>query len=90
MMGAHALVEIAPMLVLSTGHLTNETCNKWMVDNDIGYDKDSIGWFVYVNQRVELPGDLNACLNLAASLGCLWVMFDCDGPEHPDLPVYEW
>lgn len=89
-------LEIARMLVLSTGHLTNGTCNKRLPgDAALGvvgaYEKAGYGWFVHVgDSSKELSVDLAACLDFARRRGVDWVMFDRDGPQIDALPYYAW
>lgn len=48
---------IEPMLVLSTGNLTFETCNEWMRQAEHAvFEKGDYGWFIYVAE----PGDVGA------------------------------
>lgn len=85
--------EIAKMLVLSTAHLAEETCNEWLADAPFAvYQKGEYGWFVYVisDYPEDLPEDLKACLDLAHGRDVEWIMFDCDGPFELTLPVYDW
>ena len=87
------MVEIAKMLVLSTGHLTADTC-VYRCHGLIGaYEKGEYGWFVHVEGTAsldEIPEDLAACLAFAIIEGCEWIMFDRDGPTVPELPTYDW
>ena len=47
------------------------------------------GWLVYVPEPVArpVPEDLAAVQRLARSLGCDLVVFDCDAPLTPGLPI---
>ena len=58
---------IEPMLVLSTGNLTEATCNRWLPQCDYpAFEKSEFGWFVYVVEPDDdLPADLLACMALA-------------------------
>ena len=50
--------------------------------------KSPDGWFVYVHDDravVEMSDALWAIFEKAHELGCDYVLFDADGPEHPDL-----
>lgn len=84
--------EIAKMLVLSTGHLTEDACNRYLDDVD-AYRKGEYGWFVYApgfQHFDDVPLSLLDCLGYAQDLGCDWIMFDCDGPSVDGLTYYEW
>ncbi len=84
---------IEPMMVLSTGHLTFDTCNRWLKQADHAvFEKGDYGWFIYVIERGEddMPADLGACMELARQLRCAWIMFDRDAPEVDQLPSYDW
>ena len=88
-----AAAAIEPMLVLSTGHLTEETCNLFLADYEgPAWRKGDYGWFVYVPEDVddELPPDLTACLALAREKGAFWIMFDRDEAQVDELPAYDW
>lgn len=89
---------IEPMLVLSTGHLTKDTCNSFLP----GYlgpcfekanDGDRYGWWVYVvedDPDNEVPTDLRMCMELARSVNCCWIMFDRDAASVDGLPTFDW
>lgn len=84
---------IEPMLVLSTAHLDEQTCNGWLRTAAIAvYEKADYGWFIPVpeDEPESAPADLVACFALARSLHCDWLMFDRDADTHPILPVHEW
>lgn len=83
------------MLALSTGHLTEKTCNMLgNIEGIIGYNKGGYGWFVYVpeylNELGHIPADIYACLKLALEGKYDWIMFDRDVEVINELPVYEW
>lgn len=96
------MAEIARMLVLSTGHLTQDTCNVWLHEHGsrrVGaYHKANtfgeFGWFIWVPpvdmQAEDGPADLLACIALAQAEECGWIMFDQDGEATDDLPYYDW
>jgi hypothetical protein len=85
---------IENMLALSTGHLTEQTCNVFMHEwQGPRWEKSEYGWFVYVDEAVakdDLPEDLAECLAFAMINECHWLMFDCDGTEIVGLPLYDW
>ena len=83
---------IEPMLVLSTGNLTEATSNRWLPECDYpAFEKSEIGWFVYVVEPDDdLPADLLACMALARDRHCCWIMFDRDAPPAAELPRYDW
>jgi len=86
--------EIQSMLVLSTAHLTEETCNNHLHTTTAvsAYEKMSYGWFVYAKHSLDrnLPEDLTACVHRAKDCNAEWIMFDRDGPELEGLPIYDW
>lgn len=86
--------EIAKMLVLSTGHLTEDACNRYLPDNEAHnpwYQKGEYGWFVYVTEDAgSHPRCFEDCLNFARFREADWIMFDCDGPFEAGLTRYEW
>lgn len=84
---------IEPMLVLSTAHLREQTCNGWLtVSPFVAYAKADYGWFIPVPENVpdNVPTELRACFALARSRSCAWVMFDRDADTVLPLPVYAW
>lgn len=84
---------VEPMLVLSTGNLSFQTCNVWMNQTDHAvFEKADYGWFVYVAEPGDddIPGDLRDCLALARRCRCDWIMFDRDAAISPDLPSFDW
>jgi hypothetical protein len=89
-------MEIERMLVLSTAHLTELTCNTLLPTwEGPAYEKVAYGWFVYVNLEFltnDMPEDLKQCTQYAQNPGvsCDWIMFDRDGPTVDELPTYDW
>lgn len=84
---------IEPMLVLSTGNLTFDTCNRYLKQaHHAVFQKRDYGWFVYVIEtgQGEIPADLCACMALARRRRCMWIMFDRDAPAADELPSYDW
>ena len=84
---------IEAMLVLSTAHLTEHTCNMWLHDARVtAFAKGDYGWFVHVagDEPDNLPADLDACLALGRIGGFAWIMFDRDADIAPGLPVHDW
>lgn len=81
------------LLVLSTAHLRQQTCNGWLQAAPFAaFAKGDYGWFVSVpdDEPEDLPADLGECLALARSLKCDWVMFDRDADALSILPVHDW
>ena len=90
-------LEIARMLVLSTSHLSETTCNVWLHSCPwSAFEKGGYGWFVYVCDDLaicEAPGvplELRSALHVARLAGCQWIMFDRDGDTVPALPEFDW
>ena len=48
------------------------------------------GWFVYAPEDTleDFPPDLTTVLRKARAEGAEYVLFDCDAPSDPDLPVF--
>jgi len=97
--------EIAKMLTLSTGHVTEETCNCWIPEQNfdpprvVAFQKGEYGWFIYVGgkerdeedrQDEEIPDDLKTVMSFARKHRCTWLCLDRDGGDEVDLPTYEW
>lgn len=90
-------VESARMLVLSTAHLEEKTCNGYLAECPwAAFPKGDYGWFVYVpedaatTETVDVPLGLRSVMHFARMRGYQWVMYDRDAPEIPDLPIYDW
>jgi hypothetical protein len=85
---------IEPMLALSTGHLSEDTCNRFLkIYDGPCWEKGDYGWFVYVPEAAgedDLPEDLAACFAFAILKGCCWVMFDRDAAPVDELPFADW
>lgn len=82
---------IESMLVLSTGHLTPQTCNVYLPSAPFSaFEKGDVGWFVYATDDPpeDLPADLRQCITYARQLGCAWLMFDCHYELIKGLPDY--
>lgn len=83
------------LLPLSTGHLTQATCDKISLEDDqvdvVAYGNE-YGGFVYVGdpENESIYPDLNACLIFARKHGAHWIKFDRDAPENPELETYTW
>ncbi len=97
-------MEIETMLVLSTAHLTQDTCGIYLSNIALGlergsivvFDKRDVGFFVYVpadpeaTEGPDVPLELRSACHVARREGCRWIMYDKDGPELDELPVYSW
>jgi hypothetical protein len=94
-------LEIDDMLTISTAHVTEDTCNRWLHApvGVVAYQKGGHGWFVHVGddgmnaERTasgEVPEDLMAAIALARSKSCAWLCLDQDGGEVDDLKTYDW
>lgn len=97
--------EIAKMLVLSTAHLSEQTCLAYLPDCRpgkvleepiIAFEKGEYGWFVHVSEAPadsegpDVPLELRSAIHVARREGCQWIMFDRDGDTIDELPTYEW
>lgn len=80
------------MLVLSTAHLTSDTCAQYLPTFLYAFEKADYGWFVYVPECLEedTPDSLADCLDFAHDNKFTWVMFDRDAPVTEGLAVYDW
>lgn len=95
--------DVRAFLDVSSGHLSSDTwdwLDAHTTDAAVR-DPDSrlaaellggrtrYGWFVYAHERPTgpVPADLVAALRLARGLGCAYVLFDCDAPPTPELPL---
>ena len=92
-------LEIKKLWALSTAHLREHTCNKWLGSDTrpslpVAYAKGDYGWFVSVpdmpTNSLHTPNELVVIFDRARELGALWVEFDCDAPIVDDLVVFDW
>lgn len=90
------MIEIRSMLVLSTGHVSDETrkilegeaVKDWPV---VGFN-GVFGWVIYAHDDddPDIPRDLWSVFEYARSKGCDYIMFDADADTIEELPVFEW
>lgn len=95
-------MEYGRYLVLSTAHLrcaTAELLESWArlpaTDQPLAVASTQYGWFVSTRDQPnlstpEMPAELPPLLARGRSAGCAYILFDCDGPEEPDLPRFPW
>lgn len=83
--------EVQKTLVLSTRHLPDcligpaPECS----DDVSIVDTTSFGWRLYAGVNEEGYGRLTPAVKIARSIGCTWIEFDRDGPEHTTLPRWD-
>ena len=96
--------EIARMLTLSSGHISEETAQKLDREPDTDdmslcvYEKSAkggepYGWYIQVPPDTDpdsIPDDLKRCIEIARAQGCSVLCLDSDGPEYPGLETYDW
>ena len=93
------------MLDISTAHVDALTACK--LDGDfswdtqmnppvIAYQKEGVGWWLYVPSEPgnetdpAFPPELRACMELARKHDCDWIMFDKDSPVIDELEAFDW
>ena len=91
--------EIDRTLVLSTGHLSKATAQRFedykpgdrsCIDGHMT-DWSIYGWIFYCWDNDETtPPELMQAAEYARSLDCKFIRFDCDGPTVSQLPTFEW
>ncbi|MEJ7933844.1 hypothetical protein WG907_06165 [Sphingobium sp. AN558] len=95
-------LEIGTYLVLSTAHITlksSERLNSWAASppelQPIIIASTCYGWFIS-SFEVEgeaaqaVPVEIVAIQSFARSLGCQYILLDCDGDVVADLPTFSW
>lgn len=92
-------LELAQVLVLSTGHLgaTIATGDDPLM-NTVASMTGEHGWLVYTGPEhvpvvANEPGAMQVLrdiLHHARQQGCTYVLFDSDGPTLPQFPTYDW
>lgn len=92
-------LEIAEVLVLSTGHLGAAIATRDdSLMNTVASMTGERGWLVFTGPdhvpvvanepaAVQVLRDL---LHFARHRGCTYVLFDSDGPTLPQFPTYDW
>ena len=91
--------KLAPVLELalaiSTGHVSQETAEH--LDSKtvevLSYPLGKDGWMIYAEELPgtgPIPADLEKVLAFAKSLGCVWLLLDCDAPAIDELPTFDW
>ncbi|GAA0853951.1 hypothetical protein ABER99_20195 [Paenibacillus glucanolyticus] len=92
-------LQIDKMLVLSTAHIMQETC-EFLESRScplIVYPKHEYGYIILVYTDTEdddkcdvIPECLKGLLEFAARQDCEWIMLDRDASICAELPSYEW
>ena len=79
---------IRKTLELSTAHLSTHTAQRMSLFSMVRHE---FGWLVSVDTTGDTyPNDLHACMVLAESNGCDYILFDSDVEPIEDLPTYDW
>lgn len=56
----------------------------------------SYGWMVWADdgfrtmRSSDAHPELLRVIEFALKHGCQWIRLDCDGPEYPELPTFDW
>jgi hypothetical protein len=89
---ARQTFEFARMLVISTAHVTDYTCNSYFPHYRAAcYAKGDYGYFLHVSEPHEAdPADLRDVLEMARKADAEWLMIDRDGPTVSGLSTYDW
>lgn len=90
-------------LDLSSGHLSPDTWGwldaqfadeelrdpKNLVACELAGGRTRTGWFIYAAEHPvnTVPDDLAGAFKEARKHGAEYLMFDCDAPPHPALPL---
>ena len=91
-------LEIAKVLLLSTGHLGAAiTTGDDPLMNTVASLTGEHGWLAYVGAQLTVVANepaamqvLRDVLHYARQQGCAYVLFDSDGPTLPQFPTYDW
>lgn len=99
-------LEISKILTVCTGHVSEETYDKLLIDGEKNeimcpvYTKaapnggEDFGLYIYLNpdcvKEGHIPDDLMQLITLAQENDCDILCLDCDGPEVEGLTIYEW
>jgi methyl coenzyme M reductase subunit D len=95
--------EIEKHLVVSTVHISIEDSKLLDESNDnssyVSADPTPFGWRVYIGVDVDTRKTLKRdgytdefinIFDIAKSLKCKWINFDCDGPQYDELKQFNW
>lgn len=98
-------LEITKMLTVSSAHVTQETFDRLVMDNEnnkiglpvytknISNNSENYGLYIYINPDINrgiVPSDLMPLIDLAVNNDCDILCLDGDGPELTDYPVFKW
>lgn len=95
-------MEFGRYVVLSTVYVrcaTGELLTAWSrlepVDQPLAVAPTQYGWFLPMRALAQpidprLPEEVIAILAFGRSLGCDYVLLDCDGDREAALPVFPW
>ncbi|MEJ6846702.1 hypothetical protein V3589_10855 [Sinorhizobium fredii] len=88
---------VEKVFVASTAHVSEETAKRLGANEIAGliyYEHGKQGWLIYAEEPepsgAQRPEDLQACLAMAGSLGCTWLLLDADATPVPMLNRYDW
>jgi hypothetical protein len=94
------MATIRKFLDLSSNHLTREdqeflhtVFSRETGNPIIPRAETATGWFMYADEAAEIqladvPHSICIIMSHAREQGCDYVLFDENGPEDPDLPIY--
>lgn len=89
-------------LDLSTGHITDRTCNVWASRNPypvvatypcgviVAVPSELPEQHPDTPRNIMIPEDLKRVIEYARSKGCALIRFDSDGDFIDELPSYDW
>lgn len=95
-------VEIGRYLVLGTMHVsmkTAEVLDAWALldpaSRPLGVASTHYGWFIPTRDvegqdRLAIPGELLAAMELGRKQGCDYLLFDCDACAIDTLTIFPW
>lgn len=99
-------LEIAKILVVSTGHISQDEVELWNDNQGVGDDAQwtpswsrDWGWMLYLgneknrddyNNFEGISEGLHGVIETARLADCTWIMFDSDGPTIDKIPTYDW
>lgn len=90
---------IEKILVLSTGHLSKETAEKFNSNSGSAHWPDNLGVPIPYGYLVpaeiqdfegEVAPEVKACAEYARERGASLIRFDCDGSTVEGLKTFEW
>jgi len=85
--------EVNRELVLSTSHIDDEAA-KFLNDSELNYSSDPANYRLHVGTmllpEIYIPEVIRYIAAIALAQDCKWLVLDCDGDVHVEIPQFDW